>query len=209
MSTLADVASLATAGGTLILAVATFSAVRSGNRTARAAERSLLAGIRPVLAPSKPDDAELKINWADEHWSRVRGGQAGVELEGDVIYLAMPVRNVGAGMAVLHGWCVHPDWDAQRPHAEPDGFRRQARDIYVPAGDVAMWQGALRDRGEELWDQVAEAIRDRRRFTIDLLYGDHEGGQRTITRFGITPVGEDAWLTTVARYWNLDRPDPR
>ena len=24
-------------------------------------------------------------------------------------------------------------------------------------------------------------------FTIDLLYGDHEGGQRTITRFGMIP----------------------
>ena len=35
------IASLATAGGTLVLAVATFSSVRSGNRTARAAERSL------------------------------------------------------------------------------------------------------------------------------------------------------------------------
>ena len=38
----ATVASLATALGTLVLAVATFSAVRSGNRTARAAELSLL-----------------------------------------------------------------------------------------------------------------------------------------------------------------------
>ena len=26
------------------------------------------------------------------------------------------------------------------------------------------------------------------RFTIELLYGDHEGGQRTITRFGMIPL---------------------
>ena len=36
---------LATAGGTLVLAVATFSSVRSANRSARVAERSLLAGL--------------------------------------------------------------------------------------------------------------------------------------------------------------------
>ena len=49
-------------------------------------------------------------------------------------------------------------------------------------------------------------------FTIDVLYGDHEGGQRTITRFGMIPMqtGDDKkWFPNVARHWNLDRPDPR
>ena len=43
------ISALATAGGTLVLAAATFSAVRSSNRSARVAERALLAGLRPVL----------------------------------------------------------------------------------------------------------------------------------------------------------------
>ena len=30
-------------------------------------------------------------------------------------------------------------------------------------------------------------IVDAQPFTIDVLYGDHEGGQRTITRFGMIP----------------------
>ena len=47
-SDLASIASLATAGGTLVLAVATFAAVRSANRAARAAEQSLLVGLRPL-----------------------------------------------------------------------------------------------------------------------------------------------------------------
>jgi hypothetical protein len=49
------IASLATAGGTLVLAVATFSSVRAGRRSTRIAERStgiaeraLLIGMRPV-----------------------------------------------------------------------------------------------------------------------------------------------------------------
>src|SRR5215469_7383581 len=49
----ASIASLATAAGTLVLAVATFAAVRSTNRAARAAEQSLLVGLRPLFAPSR------------------------------------------------------------------------------------------------------------------------------------------------------------
>ncbi|HEX2823669.1 MAG TPA: hypothetical protein VHO07_26420 [Streptosporangiaceae bacterium] len=45
------VADLATALGTLILAVATFSAVKSSNLMARVAQQSLLVGLRPVLGP--------------------------------------------------------------------------------------------------------------------------------------------------------------
>jgi len=48
----ATIASFATAVGTLVLAVATFSSVRSANRSARIAERSFLIGLRPSLAPS-------------------------------------------------------------------------------------------------------------------------------------------------------------
>ena len=47
----ATIASLATAGGTLVLAVSTFASVKSANRAARAAERSLLAGLRPLPMP--------------------------------------------------------------------------------------------------------------------------------------------------------------
>ena len=41
-------ASLATALGTLVLALATFVAVRAANRAARVAETSMLIGIRPA-----------------------------------------------------------------------------------------------------------------------------------------------------------------
>jgi hypothetical protein len=209
MGTLTDVASLATATGTLVLAVATFASVRSGTRTARAAERSLLAGIRPVLAPSRFGDPDLKINWLEEHWTRVPGGHGGVELTDEVIYLALPVRNVGSGIAVLHGWDPIPGWVSEQEHVALADFVRQQRDIYVPAGDLGMWQGALRDPTVPRFAAMREVIRRRERFTLDLLYGDHDGGQRTITRFGFSPAGEDAWLATVARHWNIDNPDPR
>jgi hypothetical protein len=54
-----------------------------------------------------------------------------------------------------------------------------------------------------------EAIEARRPIVIDILYGDHEGGQRTISRFLLSPAEGVSWLVSVARHWNIDRPDPR
>ncbi len=63
----------------------------------------------------------------------------------------------------------------------------QTRDLYVPAGDISFWQAALRDPDDELYAPVREAIETGGPLSIDLLYGDHEGGQRTITRFYMIP----------------------
>jgi hypothetical protein len=115
------ISSLATAGGTLVLAIATFSAVRSSNRSARVAEESLKAGLRPLLVPSLAGDPVHKALWADRHAAKVEGGRAIVEPEDGVIYLALGLRNVGSGIALIHGWIVteqHPFDDA--PHAAPE-----------------------------------------------------------------------------------------
>jgi hypothetical protein len=45
--------------------------------------------------------------------------------------------------------------------------------------------------------------------TIDLLYGDFEGGQRMVTRFALSPRDDEAWIASVSRRWNIDNPDPR
>ncbi len=50
---------------------------------------------------------------------------------------------------------------------------------------------------------------ERRPLSLDLLYSDQVGGQRTISRFGLTPAGEDRWLGSVTRHWNLDYSGPR
>jgi cell division protein FtsX len=57
----ATIASFATALGTLVLAVATFSAVRSSNRSARIAEASFQVNLRPVLVTSRLEDPIQKI----------------------------------------------------------------------------------------------------------------------------------------------------
>ena len=90
----ASVASLATALGTLVLAVATFASVRSANRTAGAAEQSLAAGLRPLLVGSRLQVDTQKVMFVDGKWVHVPGGRATAQAEGDVIYLTMSVRNV-------------------------------------------------------------------------------------------------------------------
>ena len=215
MADAGTIASLATAGGTLVLAVATFSSTRSANRTARISERELRAGLRPVLFNARPQDPPQKVGFIDEHWLVLRDGLAVVQEDGDNVYLSIPLRNVGSGLAVLHGWHTLPR-RATGDEGAPgiDEFRMHARDLYVPAGDVGFWQAALRDPGDPLYGPLREAIDARGPLTVDLLYGDHEGGQRTITRFLVVPRAQETdepwlWTCSTGRHWNLDRPEPR
>ena len=207
------ISSLATAGGTLVLAVATFSSVKSANRSARLAERSLLAGIRPVLMPSQLEDPAVKVGFADNRWLYVPGGGGAAEVTPEAVYVGMSLRNVGNGIAVLHGWKLWPERQMGADAAPPplEDMRRLTRDIYIPTGQVGFWQGVFREPDSEEFKAAADALAGRVPVSIDVLYGDHEGGQRTITRFGMVPrEGEDTtWVVAAARHWSLDRDDPR
>jgi hypothetical protein len=215
----ATVASVATALGTLILALATFSAIRSANVMARVAQQSLLAGQRPVLMAARRDDPAQKVNFGDSTWVRIPGGgavaKAGQEAAGAPVYLAMGLRNAGSGIAVLHGWRFYPGWRRDEQHAPLEEFVRQNRDLYIPPGDIGFWQGAFRDTEDPRYAPARKAIEAREPWTVELLYGDHEGGQRAITRFTSLPLDasdtepEGGWLASQSRHWNIDRPDPR
>jgi hypothetical protein len=105
----ATIASLTTAAGTRVLAVATFGATRSANRASSIAERSLQAALRPVLVHAQLGDPRQKIGFADQHWVHVEGpGAVFEELDG-VIYLAFGLRNAGSGIAVLTAWHPTPE----------------------------------------------------------------------------------------------------
>jgi hypothetical protein len=203
------ISALATAGGTLVLALATFASVRSANRAARVAERSLLAGLRPLLVPSRFDDPPQKVNFVDDKWVVAEGGRGVAEAGETAIYFVIPLRNVGAGIAVLHGWSFLPGLRLEDSHPQAEDFTRLTRDLYVPVGDVGFWQGAFRDPAAPEFAAAREAIEERTYLTIDLLYGDHEGGQRMISRYVLNPREDGAWIAAAGRHWNLDRADPR
>lgn len=206
----ATIASLATAATTLALALATFASVRSANRAARAAEQALAISIRPLLAPSRLEDPMQKVGFIDEHWMQVPGSGGAADATAAAVYFVMSLRNTGNGIAVLHGWRFHTDdVGHMQDHSALEDFHRLTRDIFVSPGDIGFWQGALRDPSTEEFATAREVVSARRRFLIEVLYGDNEGGQRTVTLFGMRPRSDGGWLVTTARHWNIDRANPR
>jgi hypothetical protein len=203
------ISSLATAIGTLVLAVATFSSVRSAARAARAAEKALQVGLRPVLLTSRLEDPVQKVGFQDRKWLRVPGAGGAADVGDEAVYLAISLRNVGNGLAVLHGWRFTPERVINHVKPDPADFHRLTRDLYVPAGEYGYWQGAFRDPADPQFEAAQHAVKNREPMTVDVLYGDHDGGQRTISRFVLLPMKDDGWLVSHARQWNLDRPEPR
>jgi hypothetical protein len=204
------ISALATAGGTLVLAGATYASVRSGNRSARIAEQSLLAGLRPLIVPTRREDPPQKIGFQDDKWLVAPGGGGAVDTGDGAIYLGIALRNVGNGIAVLHGWDLYRLADApDDPRPQLDRFHRLTRDLYIAPGDAGFWQGAIRDPSAESFAYALRAIRSGERVLVDILYGDQQGLQRMITRFSLLPRDDGAWAATVARHWNVDRADPR
>jgi hypothetical protein len=207
----ATISAFATAAGTLVLAVATFSAVRSSNRSARIAEAALQEQRRPLLTPSRFEDPKQKIMFLEGNWVSALGGRAAVVHDDGIVYLAVSLRNVGSGMAVCQGWSVRPNTASSHDfptHAPLEVFRFQTRDLYVPPGDIGMWQGALRDPDDLGRAAVADAIDSGQPITLELLYSDLVGRQRTISRFGLVPAF-DTWIASLTRHWYLDWEGPR
>jgi hypothetical protein len=193
-----------------VLALATFASVRSANRAARTTERALLAGIRPVLMPSRMQDPPEKVGFRDDHWVKVPGGGAVAEVTDDAVYLAIALRNAGNGLAVLDRWDFYPERQTgELTRRKPEDFRRLTRDLYIAGGDLGFWQGAMRDASDPMFEAARQAIIARSMMTVDLLYGDLEGGQHTVSRFALIPRDDGAWIASVSRHWNLDRADPR
>jgi hypothetical protein len=213
----AEISSLATGAGTLVLAVATFASVRSANRAARIAEQALMVNLRPLLVSSRSDDTRQKIFFQEGRHMVLEGGRGGAEFENGVVYLGISLRNAGSGIAVLHGWRFVAGVQINPPRPDLETFRHQGRDILIPPGDIGFWQGAFRDSGDPQYDEAVAAVKnddDEVVLGIDLLYGDNDGGQRMISRMMLRGYKRDQepdrlWIASAVRHWNVDRPDPR
>jgi hypothetical protein len=216
MTDWATLADIGTAVGTLVLAGATFVAVRASARSTQIAERALLGGQRPVLAAAGPDDQAGSVQFADGRVFSPDNGQPLVGQDAGVIYLAIPVCNVGAGLALLSGYQIQGE-SASRVAQDPRGparhrrgdpppraetFSRQQRDLLISTRRTGFWQAALRDPAAQLYLDVAQAIDSAGRITVDVLYGDHEGGQPSVTRFVLLPEAR-SWRCDATRHWSL------
>ena len=156
----------------------------------------------------------------DRHWTSVPAGGPAGRAGDDAVYLAMSLRNVGTGMAVIHGWrglhrrCSSRDDE----HSPPEDFRPQTRDLYVPPGDNSFWQGAFRRSNDPEQRHGAEAVeraravhrraalRRPRRWAAD----DQPFAlvPRSTAEASRRPTPTSGW-SRVSRHWNLDRADPR
>jgi len=224
MADIATIAEIGTAVGTLFLGAATFASVRSANRAARVAERSLLLQLRPVLVTARYEDPDAKVLFGDGRKFRVVAGTGLFNVTEEIVYLAIPLRNSGTGLAVLQGYDVivgdfvqdayrvpEPGvLDRQQRHYQAiENFRVQQRDIYIAPGDTGYWHAAFRDASEGLHANLKTAHAKRESISIDLLYGDHEGGQHAVSRFVLLPIDDGRWLCNVVFHWKIESRDPR
>lgn len=160
--------------------------------------------------PSRLEDPVQKVGFVDGKWLHVPGNGAVAEASDEVIYLAMSLRNVGSGIAALHGWRFSAgDAAAYSDRPDADSFTRLTRDLYVAAGDIGFWQGTFRDPSSDEFRGARAAIEGRERLIVEVLYGDLEGGQRIVSRYALAPRADGGWVAAAGRHWNLDTPDPR
>ena len=169
--------------------------------------------LRPVLVSSRLEDPVQKMRWIGDHWSRVGGSQASVEVgRREHVHRGLAAQR-GPGWRCCSAGVLIEGAYTDVPHADPGAVPDADRDL-LASGDVGFWQAAIRDTAEPGYAGLSRAIPEMQPFTLELLYGDHEGGQRTITRFGLVAArigdGDDLrWFPSTERHWPLDRPDPR
>ena len=203
------ISALATAGGTFALAATTYASVRSGNKAARTAERSLLAELRPLIVESSEQDPSQHVNFVDVPAITVPGGGATVDLRDGFLYIVISLRNVGPGIGVLHGGRMSPELrSGLNEHGELDAFRMLTRDIYIPSGKLGFWQIAYREEQRDELDELLPGV-TRGELAAEVLYGDFEGGQRVISRFRLLRVEDERWTVSAVRHWQVDRNEPR
>lgn len=186
-------------------------------------ERQALSGYRPLLvdvirtAPAPPDMGALydvprshgptnptHLEQGPLIETRFPGHQpvlfdprtAFVSLEAGKIYLSVPLRNVGHGLAVIDGGGVEltgvlvgaPEY-------------REIRRYHVPVGEttrVDLITGYLRHQAVELAEQ--EHVTRGTAWALTVPYCDFGGGQRTVARLQIVCRGDD-----VAGPWLVER----
>ena len=201
----ATISSLATAGGTLVLAIATFGSTRSANRAARTAEKTLELGLQPLLVTTRPEDPPEMASFGEGVVFHTPGGAATVEEREGNYFIILPVRNVGTGLAVLRSGLVLAgrEHDIEEPFKDLDRHRQLQRDLYVPPGDRGFWQIGIRDPSDPFRSEVEQALRDRQALTILLYYTDHLGGHPSISRFAVFPQEDGTWLAAVGRHWGV------
>jgi hypothetical protein len=187
-------ATLILAGITLALAIATVALVivtRRGTAQARAdaraertvLERQLRSGYRPLLVDVVDPGPAIETTFPDHGPAVFDPRTVYVALEAGKIYLSVPLRNVGRGLAIVDGGGV----ELRGPLVGELEYRTIQRD-HVPVGEttrVDLVAGYLSQQASDVaWELVVP-------------YCDFAGEQRTLARLQVVCQGDDVggpWL---------------
>jgi hypothetical protein len=78
-----------------------FGPIRKSSGPQRGARTERGPSTRAVLFATH--ETTQKIRWGDDHWAMLETGHAVLEEKDGVIYMAISLQNVGAGIAELSG----------------------------------------------------------------------------------------------------------
>ena len=110
---------------------------------------------------------------------------------------------------MLTSWFVETGLSVSLDLPDVSTFVAQVRSLYVPAGDVGYWQGAIRegntDRGDA--DALRDAIEAAERLTLYLRDSDQDGGHDMVTRSSLLPGENGDWIFGNARHRSVEVSD--
>ena len=155
----------------------------------------------------------MKITFADDHAFHIDGGRAAAEVEGDAIFMALPLHNVGPGLAILHSWHVTASRDiSDQSFEDVSTYRRLSRDSHRPAAMSVSGRAPSATGPIPTSSRRGPPSKPANPSPSTCLYSDSDGGQRTVTRFRLGHAPDAAaneWYPRVGRHLYLDRPSPR
>ena len=149
------------------------------------------------------------MTFSEGRYLAAPGGAGVADASDEAVLFAAALRNVGAGIAVLHGWHFYPEIERTAEHLPIEEYTRLTRDIFIAPGEVGFWQGTFRDASAPAFTEARQIVETNGGWTVEVLYGDAEGGQRMISRYAMLPREDGGWLASAGRHWYVDRDGPR
>lgn len=163
-------------------------ALNVANEQTLIAQRTLAAQIRPLLI-DVPAERSTEEELPDSVAAEVSGyrGSIHAEVTGSGIVISLPIRNAGAGLAIIRGVGLL----VGEPIPSPPVTIMPAN---LPPGERGRINFVVRN-DHPAANAVHVAVESTRSFVIELGYSDLAGEQLTVTRFDLTysPDSDPGW----------------
>ena len=201
------ISSLATAGGTLALAATTYAL--SGRRTAPPGRRRCRSspGSGRCSSSRRARTRRSASNFVDGVSVTARArAPASRSSRARLPRRLVAQRRAGHRACCTAATCSPSGASWWRARAAGRVPSPHARHLH-PARQDRLLADRLPGRRPASGTEVLAAV-ERGVFSVHVLYGDYEGGQRVVSHFGVRREEDGTWPLTVVRHWQIDRDDP-